>query len=82
MIAEKVVPVSISQLSYLVKMQGGPNSPPAPKCWNLRGAEEIISIVDLVKMVSDSQMIWSIDQTRDALWAEKKGKRESLDQEV
>ena len=82
MIAEKVVPVSISQLNYSVKMHGGPNSPPAPKCWNLRGAEEIISIVDLVKMISDSQMIWGIDQTRDALWAEKKGKRGSLDQGV
>mmetsp|Transcript_23311 Transcript_23311/g.50499 ORF Transcript_23311/g.50499 Transcript_23311/m.50499 type:complete len:210 (+) Transcript_23311:284-913(+) len=82
MIAERVIPISISQLNYLVQKHGGPDKEPAPKCWNVRGREEIISIEDLVKKVNDSHiMMWTIEDTCDAVWMEKREKL-SLSKEV
>jgi len=73
MIAEKIVPISISQLNYLVQTYGGPDKEP-PKSWNAKGAEELISIEDLAKRVDESQIMWTIDNTFDIVWAEKREK--------
>mmetsp|Transcript_21043 Transcript_21043/g.38043 ORF Transcript_21043/g.38043 Transcript_21043/m.38043 type:complete len:590 (-) Transcript_21043:138-1907(-) len=74
MIAEKIVPISISQLNHLVQTHGGPDKESAPKCWNAKGREELISIEDLAKKVNDSQMMWGIENTCDAVWAQKREK--------
>ena len=45
------------------------------RCWNVRGREEIISIEDLVQKVNNSHiMSWTIKDTCDAVWAEKREK--------
>ena len=42
------------------------------RCWNLKGRAEIINIDDLAQKVHESHFMWTIDKTRDAVWAEKK----------
>jgi hypothetical protein len=74
MIAEKIVPISISQLNALVSTHGGPGKEPAPRNWSQKGASELISIEDLAQKVNESLAMWTIDDTLDVVWAKKKEK--------
>jgi len=71
MIAEKIVPISISQLNQLVYVHGGPGKEPAPRNWNQKGASDLISIEDLAQKVHESHAMWTINDTRNAVWAKK-----------
>lgn len=71
MIAEKIVPISISQLNQLVYVHGGPGKEPAPPDWNQKGASDLISIEDLAQKVHESHAMWTIDDTLDVVWAKK-----------
>lgn len=44
------------------------------RCWNLKGRQELLSIDDLVKRVNESHCMWTIDNTRDVIWTEKRVK--------
>jgi len=78
MIATRLIPVAISQLNSLISKHSGPDKKePAPRCWNLKGRAEIINIDDLAQKVHESHFMWTIDKTRDAVWAEKKLKEGS-----
>lgn len=74
MIAEKIVPISISQLNQLVSTHGGPDKDPAPQNWNQKGASDLISIEDLARRVQESHTLWAIENTLDVVWAKKREK--------
>lgn len=44
------------------------------RVWNLKGREEIMSIDDLVKQVHSSYILWTFDDTCNAVWAVKRQK--------
>ncbi|KAL9183109.1 hypothetical protein ACHAXT_004896 [Thalassiosira profunda] len=73
MIAEGMVPVSITQLNSLMRRYGGPDSKgSAPKTWNAKGNIEIISIDELVeKVVAAPGTYWTLDDTRQAVYDAK-----------
>ena len=77
MIATRVVPIGISQLNSL--LAGGLEK--APTYWNQKGRTEIMSIPELAKAVQESNIIWSIENTREAIWQAKRVK-EGADKDV
>ena len=77
MIATRVVPIGISQLNSL--LAGGLEK--APMHWNQKGRTEIMSIHELAKAVHESNIIWTIDNTREAIWQAKRVK-EGTDKDV
>jgi len=70
MIATRVVPIGISQLNSLVA--GGLEK--APMYWNQKGRTEIMSIHELAKAVQESNIVWAIENTREAIWQAKRVK--------
>ena len=77
MIATRVVPIGISQLNSL--LAGGLEK--APTYWNQKGRTEIMSIHELAKAVQESNIMWTIENTREAIWQAKRAK-EGTDKDV
>ena len=47
---------------------------PSSRNWNLKGREELMPIEDLVKMVTDCQLMWTFEDTCNAVWERKRKK--------